>query len=283
MIKEFNDVPMRDSAVIYASSFEQVKKLYNAGKIDEAGELAICICEMALTNQHSSDDMMIDIMLENFKAVNRKDAMRYQNAVEAKNEARIKKQQLDVIADLLNRGYKQVEIAKRLNLSTSTLGSRVKTIRTEFPHLLNEKSEIYENSEKSEIGFSDKKSEKISEINSDKSEKSEKYEIGFSENSDFRTKKSENYEKSENSEIGFFGKVSNEGVETGAKNPKNPKNPIYDNVNVNVNDNVSPSSSIDEELDLISLEEVKSLGCRYKVEGMYVIFLDTNKKMKLKF
>ena len=57
------------------------------------------------------------------------------------------------------------------------------------------------------------------------------------------------------------------------------------NVNVNVNDNVnsSRSSSVDEELDSISLEEVKSLGCRYKIDGMNVIFLDTNKKMKLKF
>lgn len=253
------------------------------GETAAAGELAICICEMALTNQHSSDDMYIDVMLENFKAVNRKDAIRYQSAVEAKNEARIKKQQLDVIADLLNRGYKQVEIAKRLNLSTSTLGSRVKTIRTEFPHLLNEKSENSEKNEKSEIGFSDKKSENFSEINFDDSEKNEKSEIEISEKSDFRTKKSENSEKSEKNEIEFFGFQSDEGVETGAKNPKNPKNPNYVNVNVNDNVNVSPSSSIDEEVDSISLEEVKSLGCRYKVEGMYIIFLDTNKKMKLKF
>lgn len=269
MINKFNEVPVRESAVIYASSFEQIKKLYAKDPV-LAGELAVCICEMALTNQHSSDDMLVDVMLENFKAINKKDADKYERALEAKTEARIKNQKLDIIADMLNKGYKQVEIAKQLGLSTSTLGSRVKIIRTEYPHLLSEKSE--------------KSKSEISE-NLNKSENYEKSEKLLSDSIDFSDKNSEISEKSENYEIGFFRTQSDEGKETEAKNPKNPKNPKHVNVTVNVNDNVnvSPSSSIDEELDSISLEEVKSLGCRYKVEGMYVIFLDTNKKMKLKF
>ena len=40
MIEMFNDVPMRDSGIIYNSVFEQIKKLYSVDP-EKAGELAI--------------------------------------------------------------------------------------------------------------------------------------------------------------------------------------------------------------------------------------------------
>ena len=49
MIEYFNDVEVRDSAVIMSSVFEQVKKMY-AMDPEMAGELAISAIELVLTD-----------------------------------------------------------------------------------------------------------------------------------------------------------------------------------------------------------------------------------------
>jgi hypothetical protein len=48
LITHFNDVPTRQSGVIYASCLEQIKELFKDDPI-LAGEMAISICEMTLT------------------------------------------------------------------------------------------------------------------------------------------------------------------------------------------------------------------------------------------
>ena len=63
MIDVFNDVEMRKSGIIYNSTLEQIKKLY-AVNPEQAGELAISAIELTLTGQFSSDDMIIELMLE---------------------------------------------------------------------------------------------------------------------------------------------------------------------------------------------------------------------------
>lgn len=82
MIEMFNEVDVRGSGVIYASTFEQIKKMY-AVDPEKAGELAISAIEMVLTGQISTDDYMIDMMLTTAKAVNENNVAKYESRVES--------------------------------------------------------------------------------------------------------------------------------------------------------------------------------------------------------
>lgn len=135
MIKKFNDVETRESAIIYQSSFEQVKKLYSTNP-QMAGELAIALCEVALTGQHSSDDATIDIILETFKVVSSKNKEKYDKTLEVKHQKKIVDQKLDKIAILLDKGCNQTQIAQQLGTTKQTISNRIKLIRNEFPELL---------------------------------------------------------------------------------------------------------------------------------------------------
>ena len=106
MIPYFRDNPIKDTAIIYSSTFEQVKKLY-AKSPEQAGELAIAAIELALTGEISSDDFMIDLLLENIKVSNKRAQNNYDKKKEANRQRKIADQQLDVIADLYNKGMKQ--------------------------------------------------------------------------------------------------------------------------------------------------------------------------------
>lgn len=135
MINEFKELEMRDSAVIYASNLEQIKKLYEKDPI-QAGELAISLCEMALTGEISSDDFMIELMLENYKAIRGRAANAYDERKEVKEQAKKDKMQLDKIAELARQGKKQTEIAAIIGVSKQTIAYRLNKIRTEYPELL---------------------------------------------------------------------------------------------------------------------------------------------------
>ena len=139
MIKEFNNVECRESAIIYQSNFEQIKKLF-AQDPQMAGELAIALCEVALTGQHSSDNYIVDIMLENFKVVSSKNKTKYDKTLDVKRQKKILDQQLDKIADLLDKGLTQTKIAAKLGTTKQTINNRVKLIRAEFPELLSSKN-----------------------------------------------------------------------------------------------------------------------------------------------
>ena len=120
MIEMFNDVPMRDSGIIYNSVFEQIKKLYSVDP-EKAGELAISAIELTLTGQVSSDDMMVDLMLEPTKISVGRNQAKYDQKVENSKSKKIAEQKLEQIADLSLKGYKQREIAERLVPLTSVL------------------------------------------------------------------------------------------------------------------------------------------------------------------
>ena len=77
MIKEFNDVKIYESGIIYQSVFEQIKKLHEK-EPERAGELAISAIEMVLTGQISSDDYLLEIMLETSKVVSEKKRQQYE-------------------------------------------------------------------------------------------------------------------------------------------------------------------------------------------------------------
>lgn len=135
MIDHFNDVEVRGSGVIMSSVFEQVKKMY-AMDPDMAGELAISAIELVLTGQFSSDDAMIDMLLAPAKVINDHNVQRYENRKEGSKNKKIKDMKLDEIAEMLQSGMKQKEIAERLHISQQTVSYRMGLIRTQYPELM---------------------------------------------------------------------------------------------------------------------------------------------------
>jgi hypothetical protein len=88
MIEMFNDVPVRKSGIIYNSTFEQIKKLYEMNP-EQAGELAIAAIELTLTGQFSSDDVIIELMLEPAKIVGAGDRIKYEQKVENSRQKKL--------------------------------------------------------------------------------------------------------------------------------------------------------------------------------------------------
>lgn len=132
---EFKDLEYRDSAIIYRTTLEQIKKIYDKNP-QQAGELAIAAIEVALAGEHSSDDYLVDVILEQAKFLSTKNKESHQKAVDAKKEARAEKLQLKEIADLLEKGWSQTRIAGQLGTSKQNVSKRVDIIRKEYPELL---------------------------------------------------------------------------------------------------------------------------------------------------
>ena len=135
MIESFKDLEVRQSGVIYQSTFEQIKKLH-AVDPEKAGELAISAIEMVLCGQISSDDMIVELMLEPAKVVAGKDHVKYDQKVETQRQKKILEQKLDQIADLHQRGLRQREIAEKLGLTQQMVSYRLGVIRSTYPELL---------------------------------------------------------------------------------------------------------------------------------------------------
>ena len=135
MIEQFNDIQMRDSGIVYNSVLEQIKKLYVVDP-EKAGELAISAIELTLTGQISSDDMIIELMLEPTKVSIGKNHAKYDQKVESSRHKKIIEQKLDKIAELSDMGMRQREIAERLGLTQQTVSYRLGIIRSTYPELL---------------------------------------------------------------------------------------------------------------------------------------------------
>ena len=88
MIEFFKDNEPRSSGVIYNSTFEQIKKLYEMDP-EKAGELAISAIELVLTGDVSSDDAMIDLFLEPIKVINERNQHNYEVKVRLKGTRRL--------------------------------------------------------------------------------------------------------------------------------------------------------------------------------------------------
>lgn len=135
MIEFFNEVPTKNTGIIYNSTLEQIKKLH-AVDPEKAGELAISAIELVLTGQMSSDDVMIDMMLTTIKAINDSNAIKYETRVENTKQKKAREMKLYEIAEMLRKGYKQREIGERLNLSQQNVSYRVGVIRSSYPELM---------------------------------------------------------------------------------------------------------------------------------------------------
>lgn len=135
MINEFKYPVIRDSGIIYNSTFEQIKQLYEVDP-EMAGELAISAIELMLTGNVSSDNMMVGVMLEPMKKIGERNAARYDAKVESTKQKKIREMRLQEIADLVIAGRKQREIGERLGLSQQNVSYRVNLIKTQYPELL---------------------------------------------------------------------------------------------------------------------------------------------------
>jgi hypothetical protein len=276
MIKEFNELSVRPSGVVYQSSLEQVKKLYSRDPI-RAGELAIMILEVTLTGQHSSDDADLDIMVETSKAVAAKDKQKYEDKTAAKEAKQISDLQLDIIADLINQGYSQVKVGEIIGEKKQTINYRLGVIKSKYPHLLNEsKSQTSTNVQnltiESKIGGSQILTESKSQISQKSNFLTNESEI-FTENFDGQT------------DLSKKSKFLTENFDEIGQKVKQVKNYDNDNDNDNVNDNVNVSrvSPIGETLETISLSELNRMGATYKDVGGGVVEFPTGVRMKIEY
>ena len=135
MIEQFKELETRNSGVVYKSTLDQIKKLYEADP-ELAGELAISAIELILCGEISSDDMMIGILLEPARAVNKNNQDKYDSKVEAAKMKKMVEMRLDKIAELVNSGKKQREIGEALGMSQQTVSYRISLIKTKYPELL---------------------------------------------------------------------------------------------------------------------------------------------------
>lgn len=139
MIEKFNEVEIRDSGIIYNSALAQIKKMYAIDPV-KAGELAIAAIEMVLTGQISSDDPMIDMMLEPLLVVRNKNAHDYDQKKQANKNKKATDMKLKEISELYLQGFSQKAIGERLGISQQTVSYRLNSIKADYPELLQKES-----------------------------------------------------------------------------------------------------------------------------------------------
>ena len=237
MIKEFKNIEVRPTGIINRGMFEQVKLLYMQNPA-AAGELAISLMEHVLTGDHSSDDFMVAFAIANHQETIAKNQARYDATKEAKQVAI--EDSLREIADLFNGGMKQVDIARKLNMSPGNVSKKLSKIRKEFPWLLEE--------EEREKVSKDGNSGNISTFPSFGNQGNIGNNFGNSGNV---SNEGNNFQVSEIPEISESVETQETFLETSVKSGNVSKFPsfqnfqhVYVNDNVNVNDNVTGKSSI---------------------------------------
>ena len=159
MIEMFKENEIRNSGIIYSSTFEQIKKLYEADP-EAAGELAIAAIELVLTGDISSDDMMVGLLLEPMRKINENNQVRYDNKVESSKNKKMIDMKLDKIAEMVNKGMRQREIGEALGLSQQNVSYRIGLIKSNYPDLLNGKTAKNSEENASEAKHSTKNTKK---------------------------------------------------------------------------------------------------------------------------
>ena len=142
MIEIFNEVEVRNSGVIYSSLLEQIKRMH-AVDPDKAGELAISAIELVLTGQMSSDDIMVDMLLQPLLAIRDKDQDKYEQKTQAARNKKIEDMKLREIAELYMQGCSQAQIGERLGIKQQTISYRLTVIKTNYPELLQKNGETF--------------------------------------------------------------------------------------------------------------------------------------------
>lgn len=126
----------RPTGIVYRSSLQQIREVFEVDKA-KAGELAIAIVEMSIMHDTSTDDAMIKAMLKPQEVMVERNRQEYDAKVEAANNSKIEKLRLPEIAEMVQQGMKQAEIAKVIGVSQQTISNRIKKIEIEYPYLKN--------------------------------------------------------------------------------------------------------------------------------------------------
>lgn len=112
--------------------------------------MAIAAIELVLTGEISTDDYMIEVILENMKVVNEKNKAKYDKKVESQKQKKLEDQQLSLIADLYLQGVKQKDIAKKIGTTPQTISNRLALIRTDYSYLL-EKNQVNQANQENQV------------------------------------------------------------------------------------------------------------------------------------
>ena len=195
MIEKFKENEARKSALIYLSNFEQVKELYEDDK-EMAGELAISILEMALTGEISSNNKIIKLMLKNFEVSAEKNKQKYEAKERNTKQENAEKYNLYEIAEMLNEGKTQAEIADALGISRQTVSRRLnEMIRVNYPELLCSNGKMSNDVKQCKNNDNDNDNDNDNESDSDSDlENSTSNEVSSPASSDDETEQ-QNYEE----------------------------------------------------------------------------------------
>ena len=82
-IKEFKNTPIKDSSIVFRTSFEKVRELYPEYP-ELAAELAMSVLELSLTGDFSSDNIMIKMMLKETKEITDRNNKKWEESKESK-------------------------------------------------------------------------------------------------------------------------------------------------------------------------------------------------------
>lgn len=155
MIEKLPNSPMCDSAIVYKTSLQSIEKIFEKDP-QMAGELAICLLEVLLRGEHTSDDIIIQALLKSAEYQSEKDRERYSVKIEAERDKKVQELRLEEIAALAKRGLPQAEISKQLGIPKSTVSYRLKTIRKDYGWLLDDQVQEEEVGRFGQVGLSNK-------------------------------------------------------------------------------------------------------------------------------
>lgn len=140
MIKNDVAIDFGKSAVFGCDLANQVMELYRVDP-ERGKELALAAIVFVMTGgTEISDDPIINIILSGNKSFVTKNAEKWQDRKEEKEEYSINKKQLGEIAQMTIAGFTQEQIAAQLGLSRPTIARRIKLIRDKYPYLLENNS-----------------------------------------------------------------------------------------------------------------------------------------------
>ncbi len=132
---------INNTGIMYATQLETIRQL-NKFDSDLAAEFAIACFELALTGEISTDNVLVMPMLNSYAALNEKTNEKKRAKEEFNKKKQIENLQLDEIALLYNNGFKQREIAEKLDLSERVVSYRMGVIKSDYQELLVEEDEI---------------------------------------------------------------------------------------------------------------------------------------------
>ena len=135
MIAQFKENEVRDTGVVNKGMFEQVKRLFNSGQTELAGELAISLLEVVLTGEYSSNDFTVQLVMDNHEIIANKHIEEYDKKIEASRIARAEKLDLYKIAEMLEKNFTQQQMANVLNITQGAVSKRINILNNEYPDI----------------------------------------------------------------------------------------------------------------------------------------------------